>query len=358
MDGHMVESSTPNIRIPSASTTPPRRLRATSRASNSPPQRRAQRPVRRDSFVTLTCGAERRPVLPTPTDKVPWGSSQKRGITFLPLPLEDPRLSQAPPEMLSTGCGAIIHTRASPRGSRTWTGCSDAAGPTAVPLASEYFTDNERCHLGGGPRKEECGCKTIGVGCCVCGNTLGVHRTLCRAHRSMLAAPHPTYYTFLTDAVSPPVPRRSKIPITIERSQSRTPTRTNDPLSLTTWLSQARERQVREPSPTRSEMDGIVDQVVNEIALEEGRFRLNVAQAEAMYPGPEREELQGSRRRRHSSSATSDDSSPGLVLLEDPAEAADTMSDVEIVAWTLRQSSHRTNAVMGGGEAGSVLFGR
>ncbi|KAJ7669752.1 hypothetical protein B0H17DRAFT_1209512 [Mycena rosella] len=339
--------------------TPPHRRRSTSRrVPGTTPQRRTLLSPHRSSVV-LTCGAELKPAIPSPTDQTPWGSSEKWAVPFLPLPLDDPPLSRRPAVKPTTGCGARIHSHASPRGAKTWTGCSDAAGRTAVPLPGEYFTDEQRCQLGGGPRKEECGCTTVGVGCCVCGNTLGVHKTVCRAHRKMLGAAHPTSYTFLADAVSPPLPRRSKIPVTIDRSEPRTPPRNNthDLVSWNNWLGQSRER-LREPSPTRSEMESLAAQMYHEAALEEGRLRLQAEFGQARpvdRRGIEWPEFSSARE------DFSDTSVPDLIPMEDvrAAAAQDMMSGNEIVAWTLRQPTHR-NIVVGQGspDAGSALFSR
>ncbi|KAJ7444463.1 hypothetical protein FB451DRAFT_1434325 [Mycena latifolia] len=307
-------------------------------------ERRAPRSVHRDSVV-LTCGAELATAIPGAADETPWGSAEKWVVPFLPLPLDDSHMSQGPPVKPNTGCGATIHTRASSRGKK-WIGSADAAGRTVVKLPSEYFTDEQRCQLSGGPRRDECGCATVGMGCCVCGNTLGVRKTLCRAHRKMVGAPHATSYTFLADAVSPPLPRRSKIPITIDRATSAPRTSTSrDPLNMADWLSQARDRQL-EPSPTRSEVEQETDSMTGQIeaSLEARRLRLGI---EAVFG-----------RARQST-----DVMPDLIAANN-AGAADAMSQGDIVARTRRHSSvsRRNTEELVGAETvlggGSGLFGR
>ncbi|KAJ7138365.1 hypothetical protein C8R44DRAFT_342686 [Mycena epipterygia] len=94
---------------------------------------------------TLTCGAEPVPKLLDPTHPKPWGSSLKCVVPFLSLPFSD-RLSQFPKAKPSTGCGAEIYARESPRGVKTWNATAGAAGPTVAPLPVEYFTDEQKHH--------------------------------------------------------------------------------------------------------------------------------------------------------------------------------------------------------------------
>ncbi|KAJ7138363.1 hypothetical protein C8R44DRAFT_868660 [Mycena epipterygia] len=329
-------STTADFRIPfriptiRPVTPPNRRTLSSNRASHFPPQRRPPGPSH-----TLTCGAEPVPTLLDPTNPKPWGSSLKCVVPFLPLPLDD-RLSQFPKAKLSTGCGAEIYARASPRGGKTWNATAGAAGPTVAPLPAEYFTDEQKYHLAGGPKKEECGCVTFGVGCCVCGNALGVCKTHCLAHLSMLTGSQPTSYIFLADAVSPPLPSPCKIPISVDRRESRTPSRT-DAFNLETWLSQSRDRP-REPSPTRSELMNMARQ--RGLLLEETRLESAFAQS-STTTNASNAIIRRIRQRRDSSSIGRQ--SPGmsspLPVLEDHAELQETVTDEDILTWTLRNGA-------------------
>jgi hypothetical protein len=149
-----------SITPPHARGSPPQQL------SHSTRQRRTQAASPSQSFV-LTCGAEANPSVPSLHDPTLWGSFQKWEVPILPLPLDDPHPSPMSIGKPSTGCGAIIHTSASPRGLRTWLGCADAIGSTAISLPAEYFTEDQKCLLGGGPKTKDCGCVTVGMGCCV-----------------------------------------------------------------------------------------------------------------------------------------------------------------------------------------------
>ncbi|KAJ6464763.1 hypothetical protein C8R47DRAFT_67754 [Mycena vitilis] len=199
-------------------------------------------------YFALTCGGEVTCPLPDPSHPAPWGSSQKFDVPILPLPLEDPHTSQT--SQRSTGCGARIHIRASPQGPTTWVGSADSIGPTVVPLPEQYFTAEQISILGGGPKAKRCGCITSGVGCRACGNTLGVQRTFCSTHVSLVNHINQTSYSFLADGVSPPLPGR-KTPVVAQpmpRPDS----------SLESWLGlNLIQRTTRPRSPTHSELVGL-----------------------------------------------------------------------------------------------------
>ncbi|KAJ7079241.1 hypothetical protein B0H15DRAFT_1025558 [Mycena belliarum] len=234
---------------------------------NSSPETPIPHSRRRNSFI-LTCGAELPWSSPSSTNQ---GASNRQpcSVPFLPIPLDDSPPS-AGNSTRSTGCGATIHTRATPRGVTTWLGDADGVGWTAIPLPSEYFTDDQRCQLGGGPRSQDCGCAATGIGCRICGNTLGVRQTVCRAHRAMGGAAHAVSYTFLGDAVSPPIPRRRKIPATLV-SRSRMPTRIYD---FGNWVVPSARPREGSPAPMGRTTRALRD----EPAQEDGRFGI-----EAMF---------------------------------------------------------------------------
>ncbi|KAJ7604437.1 hypothetical protein DFH06DRAFT_1349464 [Mycena polygramma] len=203
-----------------------------------------------EEYFVLTCGGEVTCSLPDPSDSRPWGSPHKFDVPILPLPLEDPHTSQTS-KRISTGCGARIHIRASPQGPTTWVGSADATGPTVVPLPEQYFTAEQISILGGGPKAKRCGCITSGAGCRVCGNTLGVQRTFCSKHVSLLNHINQTSYTFLAEAVSPPLPLRKK-PIVVQPAP-----RPESSLDLS-WLGlNPIQRTTRPRSPTHSELVGM-----------------------------------------------------------------------------------------------------
>ncbi|KAJ7642361.1 hypothetical protein DFH06DRAFT_1334237 [Mycena polygramma] len=199
-------------------------------------------------YLVLTCGGEVTSSLPDRSDPTPWGSSEKFDVPILPLPLEDAHTSQT--SKRSTGCGARIHIRASPQAPATWVGSADATGPSVVPLPEQYFTAEQIHILGGGPKAKRCGCITSGAGCRVCGNTLGIQRTFCSTHVFLLNHINQTSYTFLAEAVSPPLPRR-KTPVVVQpmpRPES----------SLESWLGlNPIQRTTRPRSPTHSELVGM-----------------------------------------------------------------------------------------------------
>ncbi|KAJ6573169.1 hypothetical protein DFH09DRAFT_1312419 [Mycena vulgaris] len=146
--------------------------------------------------------------------------------------------------------------------------------------------------LGGGPRKESCGCVRVAVGCCVCGNALGLRTTLCTTHSHT----HHTDstrtecdYTFLADAVSPPLSHRRKIPITIDRARPPAPAAASDRFDLAGWLSHNHERQRARspsPSPTRDELEDMAAQMNAEEAEAATRRSVAADVTEARHAEP------------------------------------------------------------------------
>ncbi|KAJ7137307.1 hypothetical protein C8R46DRAFT_1361899 [Mycena filopes] len=191
-------------------------------------------------------------------------------VPILPLPLDEKSLSGEVDATTITGCGTKIHSTAVSGGRRIWIAPADCVLPTVVPLSADYFTAQQKRHLGGVPRAEECGCRAEGVGCCICGNTLGIRRTYCPAHERPTGT-NTTSYLFLAESVSPPLLRRSRkhlIPIADETpATSGTTTTTNttpDPAPVPAvnrfadWFTETVDRhRQRAPSPTQSELEGI-----------------------------------------------------------------------------------------------------
>ncbi|KAJ6468033.1 hypothetical protein C8R47DRAFT_1152262 [Mycena vitilis] len=231
----------------------------------------------RTNTYTLTCGAVRRPVVANfdPKHPYPRTSPRKYVVPILPLPVDE----ELPPicsDNGTTGCGATVHVSASRGGQQQWTGAGDSAGPTVVLLPDKYFAGHQKRDLGGVPRKEECGCLTVGVGCCVCGNTLGTLRTFCEKHVAKKSCP--VVYKFLAAAVSPPLPVRQRIrkhfiPASSSPTAAASTSAPGTDTSVTTippsadisafrdrlsstlrdWLTTAPAPRPRSPSPTPSE---------------------------------------------------------------------------------------------------------
>ncbi|KAF7354062.1 hypothetical protein MVEN_01093500 [Mycena venus] len=143
----------------------------------------------------LTCGAED-----------PLGDIYQDGEPiqphFLPIP---PERSPPPPpsrkRKRSNGCGKILHYGAIVSPNNMWR-AAEVRGGGIVPLEDDYFPKavQKRLLFGWKP----CGCVRTGVGCALCGNTLGALFTPCRLHQE---SEHGTnYYSILPSAVSPPIP--------------------------------------------------------------------------------------------------------------------------------------------------------
>ncbi|KAJ7116286.1 hypothetical protein C8R43DRAFT_1038456 [Mycena crocata] len=270
--------------------TPPHRRVSPSRpVRHTPPHLRGSNGSRRASYV-LTCGSGISPAgevsIPSP-----YGSTEKYVVPFLPFPLENP-MSQAPREKPSTGCGTRIHISAHP-GRIGWVGSGEDGGNTIVPLPAEYFTAEQKEELDGIPRKENCGCITTGIGCCVCGNILGAQKTRCAAHRGTES--HATRYNFLASAVSPPIPlaRKRRVPLNQPHPQPtpRTPPRT--PANATPHQNFERRSRAESEPLTQSEMDSLAAQMDAEAEEEEAervaaeaRFHADVGEGVPSHPQP------------------------------------------------------------------------
>ncbi|KAJ7090742.1 hypothetical protein B0H15DRAFT_930247 [Mycena belliarum] len=213
--------------------------------------------------IRITCGVPAAPPRAPPPSESPYPAllPTPYAVPILPLPLTPPAAAPAGAAARSTGCGAVVHSGARP-GSTHWTASAGrgAAARTVVPLPPAYLSAAQNESLGGVPRTDECGCVTLGVGCAVCGNALGTHTTPCARHR--------VAYTFLASAVSPPLPRRRKIPIAFEREVgAASGARSGDAFDLGAWLSQSYERRhTRAPSPSRSELEGYAAEMDAEAA--------------------------------------------------------------------------------------------
>ncbi|OCH89989.1 hypothetical protein OBBRIDRAFT_631185 [Obba rivulosa] len=98
-----------------------------------------------------------------------------------PLPIisagPSPARAGIPPPRRTNGCGALVHMRAYPERSRgVWLG-KQGASEVVIGLESSYF---ERPVVGKMMRSA-CGCIREGIGCAVCGNTLGTRYLPCQA---------------------------------------------------------------------------------------------------------------------------------------------------------------------------------
>ncbi|KIJ13339.1 hypothetical protein PAXINDRAFT_136327 [Paxillus involutus ATCC 200175] len=88
----------------------------------------------------------------------------------------------------TNGCGAVIHLRASRRGgSSVWVG-KDEATSAVVPMDPSYFERSAVVRM----MSSACGCLREGVGCAICGNTLGTRYKPCQAAAEGLFSPQYT----------------------------------------------------------------------------------------------------------------------------------------------------------------------
>ncbi len=123
-----------------------------------------------DEGYVLTCGGaipdERdiRPfepsILPVPPSKAASSSTSR------------PRTTNR-----TNGCGAVVHMRAFPQRPRSvWVGKEEAT-EVVVGMDAAYFDRNVVAKM----QRSACGCIREGVGCSVCGNTLGTRYLPCQA---------------------------------------------------------------------------------------------------------------------------------------------------------------------------------
>ncbi|KAI9060946.1 hypothetical protein FKP32DRAFT_1631946 [Trametes sanguinea] len=100
----------------------------------------------------------------------------------------------------SNGCGALVHVRAYPQRPRgVWMAKEDAS-ETVVGLEAQYCDHPAMDRM----LKSACGCIREGIGCSVCGNTLGTRYVPCQAASESFFAPSPPS----SAASSPPRPMR------------------------------------------------------------------------------------------------------------------------------------------------------
>ncbi|RPD67401.1 hypothetical protein L227DRAFT_590192 [Lentinus tigrinus ALCF2SS1-6] len=91
----------------------------------------------------------------------------------------------------SNGCGALVHVRAYPQRPRgVWMAKEDAA-ETVVGLDPAYCDHPSMDKM----LKSACGCIREGIGCSVCGNTLGTRYVPCQAASESIFSPSPTHST-------------------------------------------------------------------------------------------------------------------------------------------------------------------
>ncbi|KAI0711027.1 hypothetical protein C8T65DRAFT_807642 [Cerioporus squamosus] len=104
----------------------------------------------------------------------------------------------------SNGCGALVHVRAYPQRPRgVWMAKEDAA-ETVVGLDPAYCDHPSMDKM----LKSACGCIREGIGCSVCGNTLGTRYVPCQAASESIFSPTPTHST----SPSSPRPQRPSGP--------------------------------------------------------------------------------------------------------------------------------------------------
>ncbi|EGN94958.1 hypothetical protein SERLA73DRAFT_187230 [Serpula lacrymans var. lacrymans S7.3] len=148
-------------------------------SSRVPPRRAAAEP---DTYIyTLFCGGEESST--DFTGHVP---------PFSPSPLPSyPPLSPRPHshKRFSTkrlnGCGAVVHTRASSRQHQSvWVAKAEATG-AVIPMDASYFERSAVVKI----MRSACGCVREGVGCAICGNTLGTRYKPCQAAAEGLMTP-------------------------------------------------------------------------------------------------------------------------------------------------------------------------
>ncbi|KAI0774718.1 hypothetical protein BD413DRAFT_535876 [Trametes elegans] len=110
-----------------------------------------------------------------------------------------PRFSGKPIRR-TNGCGALVHMRAFPQRPRgVWTAKEDAS-ETVVGLDAQYCDHPAMDKM----LKSACGCIREGIGCSVCGNTLGTRYVPCQAASDNMFSPSPA----ASAASSPPRPVR------------------------------------------------------------------------------------------------------------------------------------------------------
>ncbi|KAH7887298.1 hypothetical protein F5I97DRAFT_1859346 [Phlebopus sp. FC_14] len=130
---------------------------------------------------TLYCGGEEPETSWTQTDD-PYERSPLPSYPALP----PPRIKRGTGRRQTNGCGAVIHMRASRRGrASVWVG-KDEATSAVIPMDASYFERATVVRM----IRSNCGCVREGVGCAICGNTLGTRYKPCQAAAEGLFSPH------------------------------------------------------------------------------------------------------------------------------------------------------------------------
>ncbi|KAH9854918.1 hypothetical protein C2E23DRAFT_725385 [Lenzites betulinus] len=100
----------------------------------------------------------------------------------------------------SNGCGALVHVRAYPQRPRGVWMAKEEASKTVVGLDAQYCDHSAMDKM----LRSACGCIREGIGCSVCGNTLGTRYVPCQAASESFFSPSPS----ASAAASPPRPIR------------------------------------------------------------------------------------------------------------------------------------------------------
>ncbi|KAL4243756.1 hypothetical protein ABKN59_010483 [Abortiporus biennis] len=88
------------------------------------------------------------------------------------------RPSKRPRPSSSNGCGAVLHFRAYPQKTRgVWVAKEEANTEVVIGMDPKYFDRDVVAKM----MKSACGCVREGIGCSVCGNTLGTRYLPCQA---------------------------------------------------------------------------------------------------------------------------------------------------------------------------------
>ncbi|EIW61420.1 uncharacterized protein TRAVEDRAFT_162573 [Trametes versicolor FP-101664 SS1] len=100
----------------------------------------------------------------------------------------------------TNGCGALVHVRAYPQRPRGVWMAKEEASETVVGLDAQYCDHSSMDKM----LKSACGCIREGIGCSVCGNTLGTRYVPCQAASESFFSPSPS----ASAAAPPPRPMR------------------------------------------------------------------------------------------------------------------------------------------------------
>ncbi|KAI0832853.1 hypothetical protein BC628DRAFT_1529185 [Trametes gibbosa] len=100
----------------------------------------------------------------------------------------------------TNGCGTLVHVRAYPQRPRGVWMAKEEASETVVGLDAQYCDHSAMDKM----LRSACGCIREGIGCSVCGNTLGTRYVPCQAASESFFSPSPS----ASAATSPPRPIR------------------------------------------------------------------------------------------------------------------------------------------------------